>query len=67
MVKIAKNKKTGKTYRILREDIINSTNGREDEIMVLYMPIDELNISDDSKPEYVREKNEFYKKFELID
>ena len=67
MIKIAKNKKTGKTYRILREDIINSTNGREDEIMVLYMPIDELNISDDSKPEYVREKNEFYKKFELID
>lgn len=66
MVKIAKNKKTGKLYRILREDIINATNDKEDELMVLYMPIDLLNISDDDRPEFVREKKEFYQKFDLM-
>lgn len=53
--------KTGNTYEVLREDVINCTNTNNDQIMVLY-----------KRPEYpdlifVREKDEFNQKFKKID
>lgn len=56
-----RNKKNGKTYISLREDIINATNKDDGKIMVLYYPED--------KPQmhFVRELDEFKVKFESLD
>lgn len=52
--------KTGNTYEMLRDDVINCTNANDYQTMVLY-----------KRPEYpelifVREKEEFYNKFREI-
>lgn len=49
------NKKTGKKYKIINTNVIDATNGREnEECMVLYS---------DSSGIYVRKESEFYQKF----
>lgn len=50
--------KTGDTYEMIRDDVKNCTNANDKQIMVLY-----------KRPEYpdlifVREKEEFYTKFQ---
>ena len=55
MLKIYKNNKTGKIYKMLMENVIDATNGREtDESMVCY--------TDDNKT-FVRKTSEFFEKF----
>lgn len=55
MLKIYKNNKTGKLYKLLMTNIIDATNGREtDESMVCY--------TDDNKT-FVRKTSEFFEKF----
>lgn len=56
-----KHLKTGNTYEMVRDDVINCTNANDHQIMVLY-----------KRPEYpelifVREKEEFYEKFSPIE
>ncbi len=52
--------KTGNIYEMLRDDVINCTNANSEEIMVLY-------INEQHKDKiFVREKNEFYQKFQEI-
>lgn len=55
-----KHLKTGNIYEMLRDDIINCTNANDEQIMVLY--------KNDNYPDklFVREKTEFYSKFEEI-
>ena len=65
MIKIAQNKKTGNKYRILREDIINKNNNSDGEIMIMYTPVNEL-IRIKNNIIYVRNKDEFYKKFKIL-
>lgn len=65
MVKLVKNKKNKKMYRILQEDIVNKTNSNDGQIMIMYAPVDEIKKKVLNKY-FVREKNEFYDKFELI-
>ena len=60
MTKPFKHLKTGDTYEMVRDDVINCTNANNHQIMVLY-----------KRPEYpnlifVREKNEFFEKFQEI-
>ncbi len=49
--------KTGDTYEMLRDDVINCTNANDHQTMVLYKR--------DGYPDliFVREKEEFYQKF----
>lgn len=55
MLKIYKNNKTGKLYKILIENVIDATNGREtEEELICY--------TDDNKV-FVRKTSEFFKKF----
>lgn len=49
------NKKTGRTYTILQENVINATNGFETQEMVAYTNGDLT---------FVREQKEFWQKFE---
>jgi hypothetical protein len=60
MTKQFKHLKTGNIYQMVRDDVINCTNANDDQIMVLYRRED--------CPEliFVREKEEFYQKFEEI-
>ena len=55
-----KHLKTGDTYYLIRDDVKNCTNANDNQIMVLYKR--------DGYPDllFVREKSEFYKKFEKI-
>lgn len=55
-----KHLKTGNIYEMLRDDVINCTNANDEQIMVLY--------KNDNYPDkiFVREKSEFYLKFEEI-
>jgi hypothetical protein len=56
----AKNKKTGKGYWILEQSLINATNSAGKQVMVLYQ-------QDYSPYEmFVREKEEFKEKFDII-
>jgi hypothetical protein len=48
-------KKTGRTYKVLQENIVNATNGFETQEMVLYTNGDLT---------FVREQKEFWQKFE---
>lgn len=52
--------KTGNIYKMIRDDVINCTNANDHQTMVLYKRpgFEELI--------FVREKEEFYKKFEPI-
>ncbi len=52
--------KTGNTYFMIRDDVINCTNANDHQIMVLYERPDFPELI------FVREKEEFYKKFEKI-
>lgn len=55
-----KHLKTGNMYEMIREDVINCTNANDHQIMVLYKR--------DGYPDliFVREKQEFYQKFQEI-
>ncbi len=55
-----KHLKTGNIYEMIRDDVINCTNANDEQIMVLY--------KNDNYPDkiFVRERSEFYKKFEII-
>ena len=55
-----KHLKTGNIYEVIRDDVLNCTNANDEQIMVLY--------KNEQSPEllFVREKNEFLLKFELI-
>lgn len=54
-----KHNKTGATYNMLFDDIIECTNGREDKRYVLYTNTDGMI--------FCREREEFYRKFTIID
>ncbi|MFI3301419.1 MAG: hypothetical protein R3Y28_08395 [Candidatus Gastranaerophilales bacterium] len=56
-----KHLKTGDFYELLREDVKNCTNSADTQIMVLYKKNSEPDLI------FVREKNEFYEKFQQID
>ena len=60
MYKLFKHLKTGNIYEMLRDDVINCTNANDDQIMVMYKREDLPDLI------FVREKNEFYQKFEEI-
>ena len=60
MTKKFKHLKTGNTYEMVRDDVINCTNANDDQIMVLYKRPDYPDLI------FVREKEEFYQKFEEI-
>lgn len=60
MSKQFKHLKTGNTYEMVRDDVINCTNANNDQVMVLYKRADLPNMI------FVREKEEFYQKFEEI-
>lgn len=55
-----KHLKTGNIYEMLRDDVINCTNVNDGQVMVLY--------KSDKHPDmiFVREKTEFYSKFEPL-
>lgn len=55
-----KHLKTGNPYEVIREDVINCTNANDHQIMVLYKR------SDCPELIFVREKEEFYQKFEEV-
>ena len=60
MAKKFKHLKTGNTYEMIRDDLKNCTNANDGQTMVLYKR--------DGFPDliFVREKEEFYQKFEEI-
>jgi hypothetical protein len=58
---IWENKKTKKFYE-LKGKVVNTTNAQDDQVMVLYSPLNTISEPD----KFVREENEFLKKFELI-
>ena len=58
---IYKNKKKGTLYRLLGT-AINCTNAQDGQIMFIYEPIEQR----DEHLVFVRERNEFYEKFELV-
>jgi hypothetical protein len=60
MTKKFKHLKTGNIYEMVRDDVINCTNANDEQIMVLYKREDKPDLI------FVREKEEFYKKFEKI-
>ena len=60
MSKLFKHLKTGNIYEMLRDDVINCTNANDDQIMVMYKREDLPDLI------FVREKSEFYQKFEEI-
>ena len=60
MYKLFKHLKTGNIYEMLRDDVINCTNANDDQIMVMYKRADLPDLI------FVREKSEFYQKFEEI-
>ena len=59
--KKCKHLKTGNIYELIRDDVINCTNANSEQIMVMY--------KNENYPDkvFVREKTEFFEKFELID
>jgi vacuolar-type H+-ATPase subunit E/Vma4 len=55
---IVKHIKTGNLYKVLNDDIINSTNAQDGQKMVLY--------SNEKNMMFVRELKEFWEKFEIF-
>jgi len=55
-----KNIKNGNFYEVIRDDVINCTNANDDQIMVMYKSLDHPELL------FVREKSEFYVKFEEV-
>ena len=58
---IYRNKKNKKLYKVLKNNVINATNANDDDIMVLYIVVD-----DKRDLQFVREINEFCLKFEKV-
>lgn len=58
---IYRNKKNKKLYRVLNNNVINATNANSNDIMVLYVVVE-----DKRNLQFVREINEFSIKFEKI-
>ncbi len=58
---IYRNKKNKKLYRVLNNNVINATNANNNDIMVLYVVVE-----DKRNLQFVREINEFSIKFEKI-
>ncbi len=57
MTKLFTHLKTGNTYEMVRDDVINCTNANDNQVMVLYKRPDLPDMI------FVREKDEFYEKF----
>ena len=55
-----RNIKNGNFYEVIRDDVINCTNANDDQIMVMYKSFDHPELL------FVREKSEFYVKFEEV-
>ena len=55
-----RNIKNGNFYEVIRDDVINCTNANDDQIMVMYKSLDHPELL------FVREKSEFYIKFEEV-
>ena len=55
-----RNIKNGNFYEVIRDDVINCTNANDDQIMVMYKSLDHPELL------FVREKSEFYVKFEEV-
>ena len=55
-----RNIKNGNFYEVIRDDVINCTNTNDDQIMVMYKSLDHPELL------FVREKSEFYVKFEEV-
>lgn len=53
--------KTGNIYELITDDVINCTNANDGQLMVIYKRPDKPNMT------FVREKSEFYTKFEPIE
>jgi len=58
-----KHKKSGRTYEVVSENIINATNSQDGQIMIMYIGDKK---DDSGKGAFVREASEFYEKFEKI-
>ena len=56
-----RNIKNGNLYEVIRDDVINCTNANDDQIMVMYKSLDHPELL------FVREKSEFYVKFEEVE
>lgn len=54
-----KNKKNGKIYLVIDRDVVNATNSQDGQRMILYI--------DENGDYYVREFEEFYNKFVIIE
>jgi len=57
------NRKTGKRYLVLNDYVINGTNAQDGQIMVMYCGKMK---NDDKMAVFVRERDEFYEKFQII-
>ncbi len=55
-----RNIKNGNLYEVIREDVINCTNANDNQIMVMYKSLDHPELL------FVREKSEFFIKFEKV-
>ena len=55
-----RNKKKGTLYKLIGT-AINCTNAQDGQIMLIYEPVEGEHLV------FVRERNEFYEKFELVD
>ena len=55
-----RNKKKGTLYELLNDSVINCTNANDGQIMVMYKSLD------NPKLIFVREKQEFFVKFEEV-
>ena len=53
-----RNIKNGNFYEVIRDDVINCTNANDNQIMVIYKSLEHPELL------FVREKSEFYVKFE---
>jgi hypothetical protein len=57
-----RNKKKGTLYKLIGT-AINCTNAQDGQIMLIYEPYEQ----EEEHLVFVRERNEFYEKFELVD
>jgi len=60
-----KHKKTGNLYVVIYDEAIECTNGREDIDYTVYTKLDD--VKDMNGKIFVRQTNEFYKKFERVE
>lgn len=65
-MKIFQHNKTGHTYWMLDDNVIDSTNSRDGTRCVAYWRVGSF-VPEERRHVYVREYNEFYEKFTEID